>query len=251
MVCHLSHRARRMPAPHRAPATSRMPAPRMPASAPRALSARSNAQRLRPEFSLESSAMRHERSFVLCIDKILIAQLRRHGCSRTFVEYTSDSSKNTPKLSRNTHERCHNNTQNKPMDPHQCPAQKHSPSCDSWPHILADNILRIHMDLQQGGRIVSAALHGPPERPDNIAQPTTNATPPHLCARAARRAPMRRSCRTQHTHTMPRIIQPSQPPQSAQNSDATAHHRTVGRTRTSTPIALRDLALYSIVQYKM
>ena len=51
-----------------------------------------------------------------------IAQLRRHGCSRTFVEYTSDSSKNTPKLSRNTHERCHNNTQNKHMDPHQCPA---------------------------------------------------------------------------------------------------------------------------------
>ena len=86
-----------MPAPHRAPATSRMPAPRMPASTPRALSARSNAQRLRPEFSLESSAMRHERSFVLCIDKILIAQLRRHGCSRTFVEYTSDGSKNTPK----------------------------------------------------------------------------------------------------------------------------------------------------------
>ena len=114
--------------------------------------------------------MRHERSFVLCIDKILIAQLRRHGCSRTFVEYTSDSSKNTPKLSRNTHERCHNNTQNKPMDPHQCPAQKHSPSFDSCPHILADNILRIHMDLQQGGRIVSAALLGPPERPDNIAQ---------------------------------------------------------------------------------
>ncbi len=182
MVCHLSHRTRRMPVPHRAPATSRMPAPRMPASAPRALSARSNAQRLRPEFSLESSAMRHERSFVLCIDKILIAQLRRHGCSRTFVEYTSDSSKNTPKLSRNTHERCHNNTQNKPMDPHQCPAQKHSPSFDSWPHILADNILRIHMDLQQGGRIVSAALHGPPERPDNIAQPTTNTTP-FMCTR--------------------------------------------------------------------
>ena len=30
-------------------------------------------------------------------------------------------------------------------------------------------------------------LHNPPP------------TPPHLCARAARRAPMRRSCRTQHT----------------------------------------------------
>ena len=75
--------------------------------------------------------------------------------------------------------------------------------------------------------------------------------PPHLCARAARRAPMRRSCRTQHTHTMPRIIQPSKPPQSAQNADATAHHRTVGRARTRTPIALRDLALYSIIQYKM
>ena len=250
MVCHLSHRARRMPAPHRAPATSRMPAPRMPASAPRALSARSNAQRLRPEFSLESSAMRHERSFVLCIDKILIAQLRRHGCSRTFVEYTSDSSKNTPKLSRNTHERCHNITQNKPMDPHQCPAQKHSSSFDSWPHILADNILRIHMDLQQGGRIVSAALHGPPERPDNIAQPTTNTTP-FMCTRcpACSHAPL--MPHAAHTHTMPRIIQPSKPPQSAQNSDATAHHRTVGRTRTSTPIALRDLALYSIVQYKM
>ena len=174
MVCHLSHRARRMPAPHRAPATSRMPAPRMPASAPRALSARSNAQRLRPEFSLESSAMRHERSFVLCIDKISIAQLRHHGCSRTFVEYTPDCSKNTPKLSRNTHEHFHNNTQNKPMDPHQCPAQKHSPSFDSCPHTLADNILHIHMDLQQGGRIVSAALHGPPERPDNIAQPTSD-----------------------------------------------------------------------------
>ena len=87
-----------------------------------------------------------------------------------------------------------------------------------------------------GRQNVPTTLHNPPP------------TPPHLCARAARRAPMRRSCRTQHTHTMPRIIQPSQPPQSAQNSDATAHHRTVGRTRTSTPIALRDLALYSIVQ---
>ena len=82
-------------------------------------------------------------------------------------------------------------------------------------------------------------LHNPPP------------APPHLCARAARRAPIRHSCHTQHTHTMPRIIQPSRPPQSAQNSDATAHHRTVGRARTSTPIALRDLRLYSIVQYKM
>ena len=75
--------------------------------------------------------------------------------------------------------------------------------------------------------------------------------PPHICARAARRAPIRHSCHTQRTHAMPRSIRPSRSPQSAQNSDAIAHHRTVGRARTRTPIALRDLALYSIVQYKM
>ena len=67
-------------------------------------------------------------------------------------------------------------------------------------------------------------LHNPPP------------APPHLCARAARRAPIRHSCHTQHTHTLPRIIQSNRPPQSARNSDATTHHRTVGRARTHTPI---------------
>ena len=69
-------------------------------------------------------------------------------------------------------------------------------------------------------------LHNPPP------------APPHLCARAARRAPIRHSCHTQRTHAMPRSIRPSRSPQSAQNADATAHHRTVGRARTRTPIAL-------------
>ena len=242
MVCHLSHRARRMPAPHRAPATPRMPAPRIPASAPRALSARSNAQRLRPEFSLESSALRHERSFVVCIDKILIAQLRRHGCSRTFVEYTSDCSKNTPKFSRNTHEHCHNDTRNKPIDPHHVCRPVSIVALTHLPTISSTSTWIFN----------KAGASSPQHSSGRQNDPTTSHNPPpHLCARAARRAPIRHSCHTQHTHTMPRIIQPSKPPQSAQNSDATAHHRTVGRTRTSTPIALRDLALYSIVQYKM
>ena len=250
MVCHLSHRARRMPAPHRAPAPPRMPAPRMPASAPLQWSAPSNAQRLRPEFSLESSALRHERSFVLCIDKILIAQLRRHGCSRTFVECTSDRSKNAPKLSRNTHEHCHNNTQNEPQDPHiNAPHNSIRPVSIVAPtHLLAISSTSTWISNKAGA---SSPQHSTGRQNDPTTLHNPPPAPPHLCARAARRAPIRHSCHTQHTHTMPRIIQPSRPPQSAQNSDATAHHRTVGRARTSTPIALRDLRLYSIVQYKM
>ena len=61
-------------------------------------------------------------------------------------------------------------------------------------------------------------LHNPPP------------TPPHLCARAARRAPMRCSCRTQHTHT-----------QCRESSNQTSHPNQ-HRTPTQLRIAARSAA---------